>query len=237
MFETEIIKHADAFPHQEVCGVVVLEPNLSVRVIREKNEHPTPKKQFCISPARFLGYKLNYNLLGIYHSHPTANERPSVYDKAMAEEMGLPYLIYSLKTQRFNLYFPQSYEPPSLTGRPYVKGFFECSCILKDYFFKYLNLNISPWNKNYWLPHTDKKANSLLLKILNKNLKHLKDNEIKKHDVLVFEIRKGRRLHIGIYEGDDTFVHQPLGTLSRSEVLDSRWQRKIKGVYREPSLV
>ena len=41
----------------------------------------------------------------------------------------MPYLIYSLKTGKFFLYYPTTYEPPPLLMRPYIKGFYECTCI------------------------------------------------------------------------------------------------------------
>jgi proteasome lid subunit RPN8/RPN11 len=236
-FEEEIIAHAEEAPDQEVCGFIVLNQDLSVGVCPEKNENPNPSGCFSISPAKFLYYKLNKNVLGVYHSHPITTERPSKQDKLISEEMGMPYLIYSLKSKKFNLYYPESYEPAPLTGRPYIKGFYECSCLLKDYFKDNLDLNISKWNTNYWLPQKDKKANDLLLKILKKNTIEVKDKKIEKHDIIVFEIKDGGRLHVGLYCNTDMFLHQPIPTLSGTELLDSRWQNKIKGVYRHPSLV
>ena len=91
MFQTEIIKHAEESPEEEICGFVLLEPNLIVNVVRAINESPNRKDFFTISPTRFLDYKINKNILGVYHSHPFTTERPSVRDKAASEEMGIPY--------------------------------------------------------------------------------------------------------------------------------------------------
>jgi hypothetical protein len=162
---------------------------------------------------------------------------PSVYDKGISEEMGIPYLIYSLKTKNFNLYCPESYEPRPLLGRPHIKGFNECTDILRDYFVDRLNINITSWNENYWLPEKDGAANKLLEKILNKNLIKVPKQDVKKHDVLVFELKEGARLHVGVCSGPNTFLHQPVSTLSREDILDDRWQNKIKSAYRHESLV
>lgn len=237
MFYDQVRSHAEEFPSQEVCGIVLLKPNLEVEVRRQKNESKDPSNSFVISPDKFLDFKLNNNILGIYHSHYLSTERPSKSDKELSEELGIPYLIYSLKTKKFHLHFPQSYQPAPLLGRPHIKGFFECTCILKDYFITKLKNNITNWNKNYWLPETAKKANKLLYKILNENLIECAADNPQMHDVLVFEIKKGRRLHIGIYQGDDTFIHQPRAMLSSRQLLDDRWQRKIKAIYRQPSCV
>lgn len=237
MFEKEIIDHAKEHPEEEVCGFILLNPDLTVKVERAINESPNREDFFAISPSRFLDYKINKNILGIYHSHPSSTERPSARDRAASKEMGIPYLIYSVKTEKFFLYYPESYRPPALTQRPHVRAFCECISIFKDYYKRELNINISEWNKNYWLPKEDKKANALLDGILKKNMKLVKKEKINQHDLIVFEIKKNKRLHVGIYLGDDKFIHQPDKLLSKTEILDERWQNKIKQVYRHPSLV
>jgi proteasome lid subunit RPN8/RPN11 len=237
MFEAKIIDHAESYPETEVCGFIFLNNDLTVSIERAKNESKTPGESFLVSPSRFINRTLSKRVLGLYHSHPKSSENPSSQDISMSEEMGIPYLIYSLITKNFYLYYPESYSPESLIGRPYVKGFFECTCVFKDYFYENLGINITKWNENYWLPEGDREANSLLLEILDKKLKKVQKEKIKKHDVILFEVKKGKRFHVGMYCGNDNFMHQVSGTLSQEQVLDNRWQSKIKEVYRHPSLV
>ena len=236
-FDEDIKSHATRFPGEEVCGLVILENDFSVRVEQMKNESDNKKENFFISPSKYLYHKINNRILGIYHSHPRSSETPSSSDKKMSEELGIPYLIYSLKTDKFFLYYPESYEPEKLTSRPYVKSFHECVCIWKDYYMKELGINITKWNKNYWLPEKDEKANDLLMKVLDKNTTEVEKEKIKKNDILVFEIKKGKRFHVGVSVGNGDFIHQPIDSLSRIDMLDERWQNKIKHVFRHPSLV
>lgn len=236
-FHDKIISHAESKPDQEVCGVVLLCPDLSVEIKQESNINPDPVNSFTISPQKLINYQVKYNLLGIYHTHPFSGENPSEQDIINSEESGIPYLIYSLITKKFFLYYPESFEPDSLIGRPYIKGFHECTCLLKDYFIKNLNINITQWNKNYWLTESDQEANKLLIDILNTNTDRVEIQNIKKHDILVFQIKKSGRKHVGIYLGDDYFIHQCGHSISRKDMLDSRWQSKIKGAYRHRSLV
>ena len=231
-FEAKIKVHASEFPEEEVCGFVLIEDDGSIRVERMKNESGDKQNCFHISPMKFLKYRVNNKILGIYHSHPKTTEAPSKADRAMSEELGIPYLIYGLRSDKFFLYYPESYEPGQLTSRPYVKSFYECVCVWKDYYKKFYK-----WNKNYWLPEKDDKANELLLKILKTNTQEVERNKIKKNDVLVFELKEGKRLHIGVSTGNGDFIHQPLHALSRIDMLDDRWQDKIKYVFRHPSLV
>jgi proteasome lid subunit RPN8/RPN11 len=236
-FNEKIIEHANSNKQEEVCGFVILEQDLSISVEPARNENPDPANSFSISPLKLINYKLNKNILGIYHSHTKQSEFPSAQDKKNSEESGIPYLIYSLKTQRFFLYYPESYRADTLLGRPYVTGFYECTCILKDYFINKLNINITKWNFNYWLPKNDSDANKLLITILDNNLIKVEDNKIQCHDVIVFELRKNKRLHVGIYSDNDYFIHQPVYGLSCEQIFDNRWQSKVKYVYRHHSLV
>jgi len=228
--EKSIIAHSELNPNEEVCGLILIQPSGEVIVKRVDNKHPDKKNGFFIPQSFLIEHLVDKTIIGIYHTHYKTSEKPSVIDIKMSEEICLPYLIYSLKTKKFFLYFPESFDPGNLIGRFYVKGFNECSCIFKDYFKKVLGINITKWNKNYWLPEEDDKANNLLLKILNKHFDTVKT--IKKHDVIVFEIKKNARLHVGIYLGNDFFIHQPKYQLSQKQILDERWQSKIKYLYR-----
>lgn len=236
-FNEEIISYSKDNKVEEICGFVLLCPDNSVEITKEVNVNPDPSKSFSISPQKFINYSINRKILGIYHSHPFSDESPSAQDILCSEESGIPYLIYSLQTNKFFLYYPGSYDPAELIGRPYVKGFYECTCLFKDYFLTNLNLNITKWNKNYWLTDSDDEANDLLINILNKNTKNIEIKEIKEHDILVFQIKNNGRKHVGIYLGNDYFIHQCGNTISRKQLLDNRWQSKIKRAYRHPSLV
>ena len=236
-FEKKIIQYAESQPHEEVCGFVLLGKDLTVSVLPMKNEHEQPDKCFSISPKKFIDYKINYTILGVYHSHPSTAEQPSEYDIKTSEELGIPYLIYSIKTKKFYLYCPESYDVETIIGRPYVKGFYECTSIFRDYFNLKLNKNISKYNNNYWLPEKDVEANKLLNSILDKHFLKVNKTKIRKHDVIVFQLKESKRCHVGVYEGDDYFVHQPNKELSCKQMLDERWQSKIKEVYRHNSLV
>ncbi len=236
-FQKQIVNHAKQNPEEEVCGFIVLCEDLSVRVVPAINENPNKSECFSISPQKFISTKLNNKILAIYHSHPKGNCFPSDRDRNASKEMGIPYLIYGLKNDSTFLYYPESYEPDELIGRPYITGIYECTSLFKDYFIKNLNLNITEWNENYWLPQKDHEANRLLMNILSSRANKVTLNQLQEHDIIVFQPKRDKRFHVGIYTGNDYFIHQPMHNLSSKQILDDRWQSKIKHVYRHPSLV
>ena len=236
MFESEIIKHAESNPHEEVCGILIENKLKEVELVKMQNYSDDRENNFSIPPSEFIKHKIKNKIIGVYHSHTKTSSLPSKNDKQCSNECGLPYLIYSLRDKDFFLYFPKKYKSEELLGRTYVKGFNECTCLFKDYYQQILNLNISGWNKNYWLPENHEEANKLLLNILNKNMKKVNLNTLSENDLMVFNVNN-KRYHVGVYTGDDYFVHQPINGLSCKQLLDDRWQSKIDYVYRHPNFV
>lgn len=229
-----IITHAEGNPEEEVCGTISFDSNLIVKVTKEKNESFNKKEMFEISPARVLGQK---KLLGIYHSHPNSDELPSQGDISNSEELAIPFLIYSLVTKNFFLYIPESFEPASLVGRPYVKGFCECVNIPRDYYTqrcKWFNLDYQIFN--YFPSMDSKEANKYMLKIFEKGFIKVNDkNDVRKHDMLIFSIPGETVLHVGVCSEYDKFFHQKAHHLSGEDFLDDKWRKRIVRVYRPSS--
>ena len=230
----EIIEHAESNPSEEVCGTVSLDANLIVTVTREKNQSFDKQKMFEISPLKILGQK---KLLGIYHSHPLSPENPSQADINNSEELGVPFLIYSLITKKIFLYIPNSFEPTNLTGRPYVRGFCECVNIPRDYYSQRC-----PWFKmdyssfNYFPSLDGKQANKYMIDIFDKGFTKVKDREdIRQHDMLIFHIPNEDVLHVGVCSELDKFFHQKAHHLSGEDFLDDNWRKRIVRVYRPNS--
>ena len=227
----KIIDHAEEFPNEEVCGTVSLDSNLIVNVNREKNYSANKENAFQISSQKVLGLK---SLLGIYHSHPFTDENPSPNDKANSEEMGIPFLIYSLKTKKFFLYIPRSLEPSKFSGRPYVKGFHECVNIPRDYYSLYCpSFKMAYENFNYFPPFDAKEANKYMLSIFDQGFERRdKEEGIIKKDILIFYMANEKVFHVGVCCDNDYFYHQRAHHLSGKDFLDDKWQKRIVRVYR-----
>ena len=107
-----IKKIAESDLRNEVCGFVAFDKNGGDEfVIKEaKNVAEDPQKFFLINPLEYLLFKEDYNLIGIFHSHLVGDEKPSEFDKRMSENCCNPFLIYSLNTEKINIYEPQNME-------------------------------------------------------------------------------------------------------------------------------
>lgn len=229
-FERDIIRHAESLPNEEVCGFVLFDERKVAYAKEMCNISFNKHESFAIDPITYLKHKFGENLLGIYHSHPKSDETPSDADLSNAKELGIPYLIYSVQTKKFFLHYPPTYEPCDYIGRPYVKGFYECTSIPRDYYKKEKNLNFSNWLDNYWPPDDDKVLNNTVLNILTSRGKKVNFKDIREGDVILFRI--GNRIHCGVYTGDGDFLHQIVGRFSGKDPLDAKYQKYIHAIYR-----
>ena len=93
----------------EVCGFVGYDDENFV-IKEAANIAEDPKRFFLISPLDYLLFKEDYCLVAVFHSHIIADEQPSEFDRKMAENCCNPFLIYSLNTQKINIYEPQTME-------------------------------------------------------------------------------------------------------------------------------
>ena len=106
-----IANHAYQAPYVEICGFVGFNSQQNKYIAQiEPNTSPDPKNFFCISPVKYLNFKNENSLIGIFHSHVVGDENPSEFDIKMSEAACMPFIIFSLNTKKFCIYEPQNKE-------------------------------------------------------------------------------------------------------------------------------
>jgi proteasome lid subunit RPN8/RPN11 len=74
------------------------------RLLRGRNVHPTPETRYEIDPAQLREALLSSDdsdryLVGIYHSHPATEPRPSSTDVTNARWPAQVYVLTSLRSE------------------------------------------------------------------------------------------------------------------------------------------
>jgi proteasome lid subunit RPN8/RPN11 len=74
------------------------------RLVRGRNVHPTPETRYEIDPAQLRQALLSSDdsdryLVGIYHSHPATEPRPSYTDVTNARWPAQVYVLTSLRSE------------------------------------------------------------------------------------------------------------------------------------------
>ncbi len=104
----EIVAHAREAAPRECCGLIFGDGEVADRLVRGRNVHPTPETRYEIDPTQLREAiaatdDTDRYLVGIYHSHPRTEPKPSAFDIANAF---WPEQVYVLTSLRF--------EPPEV---------------------------------------------------------------------------------------------------------------------------
>lgn len=90
----------------ESCGFITFEKNNFV-ISECKNVSKDSLNNFEISFNDHIKF-LKRNIIAIFHSHVVSEDLFSDNDKKHSEETMVPYLLYSLKNKRHNIYIPKN---------------------------------------------------------------------------------------------------------------------------------
>lgn len=102
----DLIEFAKSSPVREVCGFICSSDE--GLVLKKAVNLSSNDDFFLINPFDFLERKLSGELVAIFHTHTDSDENLSEIDKKNSLNCLYPFLIYSLKTQKFSL-FDKSY--------------------------------------------------------------------------------------------------------------------------------
>lgn len=104
-----LINHSRKNTVSEICGFIGFDiPSKQYVATIEKNQASDPKSYFAINPINYLKFKNAYSLIGVFHSHVIGDESASEFDIKMSESCCLPFIIYSINSNKFNIYEPQN---------------------------------------------------------------------------------------------------------------------------------
>ncbi len=96
---------------QEICGFLGFNEDSDEYIVKQEvNVSSEPFSYFLMDPLAYLLFKDKYQFIAVFHSHIVGTEEPSEFDIKMADNCCQPFLIYSLNTQKINIYQPQTVE-------------------------------------------------------------------------------------------------------------------------------
>ena len=100
---TALLEEARREPSRECCGLLVGRGGVISRVFPATNAADDPAKTFEVAPEELFRLMreiraAGLELLGIYHSHPAGENRPSGRDIERAYYPAVAYFILSLRT-------------------------------------------------------------------------------------------------------------------------------------------
>ena len=234
--EKLLITHANLNKNEECCGFIVLDTFKKLLIIPCDNIYQFPRQGFKICPKQFLKIKQKHEIVCMYHSHPDGDHEFSQKDLEQSEELCLPICVYSLKTEEFNIHFPNSCEINEFIGRDYVYHFQNCWKLVYDYYNS--KNKLIDKNFNFYLKQEQNGTYSTqaILRITDffkrNKIKKTSQNNIMTDDLIVFQASKKNFSHFGVALEDNEFMHHQEMFLSSKALLDDNYLKKIHSIYR-----
>lgn len=101
-------KESESSLFAELCSLIGVNENKNIVYKQMQNRSKEPNAYFIIDPYDYLAFIKKNSCLCVFHSHLFGDEKESEFDQKTSENCCYPFLIYSINTEKFNLYEPQN---------------------------------------------------------------------------------------------------------------------------------
>jgi proteasome lid subunit RPN8/RPN11 len=222
-----IREHAVEEAPREACGLIV-KIGASEVCIRAKNIAEEPVRRFIMDPNAYVEALKAGEILAIYHSHATNGEGPSDADRAACGKTHLPWYVYTVAKDRFDVIYPEGKIAP-LIGRHFVWKVFDCWTLMQDYYQQELAIILPDfeYEERFW----EKGKNYYMEKHKLAGFEQVM-GEMQLHDVLLMQINSRVVNHAAIYVGNNKILHHFYRRLSCKDVYGGYWRHVTSGIFR-----
>jgi len=224
--------YAEEKAPEEMCGFIIEDDEY--RFIPIENIAKDKINNFSISVSEYIKYA--DDLCCIVHSH---NNSPhvSAEDQQLQKRADVQCGIMFLKNGKYSsdIFFGGNVRQ-DLLGRPFVFGAYDCFSIVRDYYYKELNINLPNIIREYgfW---NDREVGGILKPaedIINNNLNDFIKtdiNNIEKGDIITMNIQGKVTNHLAVYIGNGLILHHLNSKLSTREPVYG-YMNMIENIYR-----
>lgn len=221
------LDHAREESPREACAVLIIEKGLETLVICKNKSHG--KNQFIIDQLDYSMAEDRGEAIAIIHSHPNGSPLPSETDLVSCSAGSLKWLIVGTITGEWFELLPNNYEAP-LVGRTWGHGVLDCYSIIRDYYKRILQIDLPDFDRpeEWWLS-----GENLYLDNFSKaGFFEVPFDSLKKHDVILMQIKSKVINHGGVYLGDGIFLQHLYKKLSSRDVYGGFWAKNTLKIVR-----
>lgn len=217
----------------ECCGFIV-ENGAEAKIVPCENVAANPIDHFEIDNKKYLEISRQYNIIGVYHSHP----QPSPLESFSEEDINscnacrIPYYLYVNELDKFQSVFPRNYKPKYI-GNPFIWGVYDCFTLVRLYYQHHFDIFINDYPRDEkYFTNPD---NRIIENFEKEGFIEIKEKtQLRKHDILVFFGAKNLPQHFGVYQGNGEMTHHMINKLSCKEPIGA-FARKTCIILRHKS--
>lgn len=218
--ESECLAYA-ASSTREACGLIID----GARLIRCKNAHPEPDRNFRISDTDWMNAEAAGEITAVFHSHPQPKLVLSGADRQSQIATDVEWWLASARELR-------KFRPvPHLLGRSFEHGVMDCYTLFRDaYHLCGIDLPDFERSTGWWV-----RGDNLYIKNMASNGFHQVDAQaIQSGDVIIRRaFAESDPCHAMIWLGDNTVLHhEQAGRLSRREPYRQAYVKLTHSIWR-----
>jgi proteasome lid subunit RPN8/RPN11 len=206
------------------CGGLILSDGTVLPLPNIASEKDLdPGLNFAIDPLVYRN--LESNTLAIYHSHINGNPNFTPDDVVLCQSTGKPLILYDVASNNFKIIDPSGSTP--LIGRDFCYGIYDCLSLVSDYYLQHLGVKLPEYDRAIFIDGNTAIWDSPDWNTIGENVARWGFSETNKpepNDVIGFSIGINTHVnHLGVYIGQDRFIHQLIGRKSCEEIWGSPW--------------
>lgn len=203
---------------KECCGLLLSDGTIQSCINQSKN----PTQEFIIATKIYSVLDRKKKVKAIFHSHTNGNNNFSAADVELVNRTQKPLILYDVEHNQFKAIDPSGSTP--LLGREFVYGVYDCFSLVRDYYKQIRAIELpnyaraserAVWDEGEW-NWIDREYKSV-------GFTEVESPEV--GDVLAMSLGSNTTgiNHLGVYLGDNIFLHQLCNRKSNQEVWGSPW--------------
>jgi len=227
-----IIDRALSLPNEEVCGLIYCTQNAVYAHPCTNISKEDIACTFEIAPQEYISISQLGKVIGVYHSHAQGGSSTfSPEDIEVANEMALPFYLYTIEGSKWMSYIPPTYTINPV-GQKFIWGVQDCLEVVRTYYRQSRNVYMTDYDRDESFQGASEDA--IVKHISDEGFYQVPGNgPIKMDDVLLFKTPgTAYPHHLGVFIGQSRVLHHPLNMLSRVDPLNGAWLKRLAMVLR-----
>lgn len=124
----------------------------------------------------------------------------------------------------------------ALLGKNYEVGVNDCFSLLAEFYYLVYGIQFPNYARPEFFYESDLNLVENVIADLGLIDKPIVLNQMREGDILCFRVSSNHTNHIGVYVGNNLFIHHLRGVKGREDNLDQRWFRRITRVLSHPDV-